>query len=431
MSAPTPSRHYTVALVDTRWGGHHPTYLREFTASLLRIGARAQVICRDPSGIIDSLPDGPYGDLSRHVHGHRLIHRNQGVINPHRDHDPASTLLRWKASGRAVAAAEQASGWRADLVFFCYLDSYLRFAPFPAIPSIFLGRPWSGLYFRNAHLADHDARVGSMLRRAAKGDRILRSAGCRAVCVLDERFNDTLRALSGHPVVSFPDMTDETVPACRSEAAQRIIQQAAGRRIIGLISMEKRKGLITLLRAALRAHQNNEPWFFVATGPFHQHSFSHQELQFCSDVAKRAASGEIDNLYFDTSGDRIPDGAPFNSIFTTFDLVWAAYEGFQGSSNALTKASAFHIPLLATAGECIGDRVEHHQLGRTFPEADVDACIEAIRAALAGTGPNGTPLQPRFDAYHHLHSRQRLDEVFGYFVTSAARSPIAHWMPAR
>lgn len=401
----------TVALVDTRWGGHHPTYLREFAASLLRIGARVIVACRKPDEILAGLPAQRVLEPGR-LASIPFVHRNHGVLDRGRDHDPASTLLRWRATGRVLDAAEAATGWRCDLVFYCYLDSYLRFAPFPAVPDLFVGRPWSGLYFRNAHLGLSNNSIGGLLRRLAKGDRLLRSPSCRAVCVLDERFDEALRRRCGHPVIPFPDITDEAPADAASEAAAAIRARAAGRKVIGLISMEKRKGLLTLLRAALRARELGEPWFFVGTGPFHRDTFNAGELAFCDDLARRSAAGELDNLHFDTSGARIPDGAPFNSLVAGFDLVWAAYEDFEGSSNALTKAAVFRRPVVATAGQCVGARVERHQLGRTFPQADVAACLEAIRGALAGTGPDGRPLAPEFDLYQGAHSRGRLDEVF-------------------
>lgn len=400
----TPSPQLmTVALVDTRWGGHHPTYLREFTASLLRIGARVILLCQNPEEIISAQPV----ETTARVHGQRFIHRNCGVIDRRRDHDPASTLLRWRATGTALRDAESASGWRADLVFFCYLDSYLRFAPFPQLPAILLGRPWCGLYFRNAHLAAFNGRSNKFLHRAAKGDGLLASPDCRAVCVLDERFNQTLATICGHPVISFPDMTDEAAPDPACPLVCEIHAKAAGRKIIGMISMEKRKGLITLLRCAIRAHEREEPWFFVATGPFLRETFTPEELVFCDEVTRRIKSGGINNIHFDTRGERIQDGVPYNSLFTCFDLIWAAYEGFEGSSNALTKAAAFRKPVLATAGECIGGRVERHQLGRTFPEGDVAAALAAIHTALAAPNP-----ESGFATYHQLHSRERLDEVF-------------------
>ncbi len=393
----------TVALADTRWVGHHPTYFTGMSASLLRCGARVIALCPEPGEVRENLARLGFSGLDERLAAEPLTCRNHSFLGASRDHDPLTTILRWHKTGRLLRRIERRTGWRADLVFFPYLDNYLRLAPFPSLPGILLRRPWSGLYLRNHHLA----RSNGPLRLAAKGDRLLRSSLCRAVCVLDERFNDRLSAISGHPVVDFPDMTDETPPPETIPLAREIATKAAGRKIIGLISMEKRKGLLTLLKAALAAHAKGEPWYFVAAGPWPKFTFAPEEIAFCEDVIRLVGSGEIDNLHFDTSGARFSDGAIYNSLFTTFDLIWAAYEGFEGSSNALTKAAAFRIPVLATAGQCIGSRVQKHRMGRTFPEGDVDACLAAIRAALSENAP-----EPDFQGYHALHSRDRLDEIF-------------------
>ena len=52
-------------------------------------------------------------------------------------------------------------------------------------------------------------------------------------------------------------------------------------------------------------------------------------------------------------------------------------------------------------------------LGLTFEQGDVAAGKDAIRRVLNGIDWEGAPLDPRFAEYHALHSRDRLDEVFG------------------
>lgn len=421
MSAPQTISIPTVALVDTRWGGHHLTYLREFTASLLRLGARVHLICFDPAQIVSSLPPELAEAAAERVICQVFVHRNQGVIQRNRDHDPLSTLARWRATGRAVRRIEASSGHLTDLVFFPYLDSYLRFAPFPSLPGWMLGRPWSGLYLRNGHLDSEYHSNAPWWMRAAKGDSLMKAPDCRAIYVLDERFNEELSEVVGHPVLAFPDMTDETPPDGPSDLAKEIQQRAKGRKIIGLISMEKRKGLITLLKVAKAAQARNEPWFFVATGPFVRETFSAEDLAFCEEMARQVADGRMDNLHLDLSGTRFQDGKPYNALFTVFDVVWAAYEKFEGSSNALTKAAAFRIPLLATKGQCIGGRVERYQLGRTIPEGNDSAAHEAIRGILAGLAEDGQPLVPAYETYHRLHSRAQLDEIFQSLLDGAGK----------
>jgi hypothetical protein len=402
----------TVALVDTRWGGHHLTYLREFTASLLRLGARVHLICFDPAQIIASLPPELADAAAERVICEVFVHRNKGVIHRKRDHDPLSTLARWGATGRAVRRIEARSGYMTDLVFFPYLDSYLRFAPFQSLPKWMLGRPWSGLYLRNGHLDTDRFSNTPWWKRAAKGDSLMKAQDCRAIYVLDERFNDKLSAAIGNPVFAFPDMTDETPPDGPSELAKEIQKKARGRKIIGLIGIEQRKGLLTLLKTAQLAKDSGKPWFFVATGPFARETFGAEELSFCEEMARQAADGRMDNLYLDLSGLRLQDGKPYNALFTSFDIIWAAYEGFEGSSNALTKAAAFRIPLVATQGQCIGQRVERFQLGWTIPLGNETAAVNAIHGIIAGQGADGLVLAPAYEKYHHLHSRTRLDEIF-------------------
>lgn len=398
-----------VALADTRWGGHHPTYLREFTASLLRLGARVILLCQKPEEILAALPDE---ESRARVFPVVFEHPNHGVFSRKRDHDPMSTISRWLATGKAVHEAETKLGRRVDLVFFPYLDSYIRFAPFPRLPALALGRPWSGLYFRNAHLEPGHPSGTSWWKRAAKGDRLLAARDCRGICVLDERFNDRLRSATGRDVHAFPDMTDESPPTGLTDTAREILDKAKGRKIIGLIAMEKRKGLLTLLRAAAIARRLGEPWFFAATGPFARSTFTAEDLRFCEESARAAASGEIDNLHLDLAGHRIQDGEPYNSLFSSFDVIWAAYEDFEGSSNALTKAAAFRKSLVATSGQCVGARVEKHQLGRVFPQGDPTAAVEAIRGTLEHRAADGSTLVPAFESYHRMHSRARLDELF-------------------
>src|SRR5690606_4397017 len=131
----------TVALADTRWMGHHPTFFREFLASLRRLGVCVLALCPEPEAL-------PASEVAAAV---RLEGPSRGIIVKNRDNDPLSTLWRWVRTRRALEEAESRSGRRANLVFFPYLDNYLRFLPAPAVPDTVLGVPWSGLYFRNQH----------------------------------------------------------------------------------------------------------------------------------------------------------------------------------------------------------------------------------------------------------------------------------------
>jgi len=409
----------TIALADTRWVGHHPTFFKEFAASLRRLGAFVIALCPQPE---DLAPE-------ENLFASPLQSPNQSLLT-RLDNDPAVTLMRWLATRRALDRAEDACGQIADLVFFPYLDNYLRFLPSSGVPDLVLGRPWSGLYFRNQHLDGDSGRRCSVLKNLAKGDRLLRSPSTLPlVGVLDARFNEGLAQRSGRTALAFPDITDETPAAASDPLAEKLGALAAGRPIIGLAgSLEKRKGLLTMLRTAEASARAGDGWFFAAVGPFTPGTFSSGELAWIERVCARLP----DSLYVERRGARIPDGAPYNAVFSTFAVSWAAYEEFQGSSNTLTKAALFEKPVLATRGECIGERVEAHALGATFPERDHGAARRALQRILEEE--RTATVRRGFAAYRQLHSRPQLDATFERLIASMPaerRGPGRHHAPSR
>ncbi len=395
----------TVALVETRWVGHLPTFFREYVASLRRIGVRVLALCPQPDalepdpGVQAAALDVPHGSL----------------LLKNRDHDPVTTLWRWFRAGRALDAIEERTGWRADVVFFTYLDNFVRFLPVAGAPSLLLGRPWTGLYFRNDHLAWPRRGLVHRLKHLAKGDALFRSGSLRPpLTVLDERFDEPLRSLTGKPIRHFPDITDETRPPAPTAGAGDLKRLAAGRPIVGMAGgLEKRKGLLTFVKTAAAAQAAGCPWFFAAKGPMLHQTFTPAELTWLRNTVPTLR----DVLHLDVeSTARIADGIEYNALVEAFDVMWVAYEGFDGSSNTLTKAALFEKPVLATAGECIGSRVESFDLGLTVTEGSVSEALHGIRSLLAGTAANGRVLEPRWADYRALHTRDHLDRCFQEIV---------------
>ncbi|MEO7100580.1 MAG: hypothetical protein ABI162_14555 [Luteolibacter sp.] len=403
-----------MALIDPLWIGHHPMYFSQFTASFLRGGAKVIGLCPEPTAALENLRkavgEETAEDISSRVFFHKLPSGKRSFFNGRFEGDPLRTFLRWKNAADSLADAEALSGMKADLIYFPYLDSYMRFLPFTAIPKLVLNRPWSGLYLRNHHHGEKRS-ITKFLRMFAKGDDILRSDLCPGLGVLDERFIPAMELACRKSVTSFPDVTQINLPAEPSDLAARVKRQAAGRKIIGIIGLERRKGFLTLLRTAELAREQGRPYYFVCAGTTPRGEFTTEELEILNALVAKIASGEIDNVHFDPNAGRIPDEADYNSLFTTFDIAWAAYEGFQGSSGTLSKAAAFEIPCLATAGECVGQRVEKYRLGLNIPEGNAEEALAAIPHLIARTDAEGKPLSPKFEEYRDHHSQARLDRI--------------------
>ncbi|MEZ5303404.1 MAG: hypothetical protein R3F11_22600 [Verrucomicrobiales bacterium] len=421
-AASRPGQSPVIALADPRWFGHHPTYFKEFTASFLRLGCRVLAFCQNPAEAAAFAEDWCKADGRRAAEWFRaaaLPDPNKSYLIPGRDHDPLSTAIRWRRLRAALREAERASGWRADAAFLAFLDAYIRFLPHHHLAEASVGIPWSGLYFRNHHLGSEGTGALGALRRFAKGDARLRSLSCAAIGVLDERFDPALSAASrGTPIIHFPDITDEAMPDEPTPLAREILRRASGRKVVGLIGLEKRKGFLTLLRAAL-GPSADDPLFFVCAGQLGRPTLTGADLAFLDRAAK------AENVFLDLDGARIPDGAEFNAVMAAMDIVFAAYEAFPGSSNTLTKAALVERPVLGSRGGCIEHRISEFGLGICIDEGDEIQCAAALRQLASGKDWSGDPLRPRYADYRAAHSRQRMDEALGEFLAAAGvRRPV-------
>lgn len=404
-----PDATPNIALVDPIWAGHHPMYFGQFAAAFLDLGARVTGLCPDPAGGTREI-ELAAGPAKRHRWSvHPLPTARRSAFNGRFEGDPYHTLNRWQQAARHIELAENESGHSVDFVFFPYLDTYLRFLPLPEVPGSTIGRPWSGLYLRNHHLRDDASALLYSARLLAKGDALMRSSLCRGVGVLDERYADALASHIGKTVTPYPDVTLADLPVEEPALVRSIREKAAGRPIIGLIGLEKRKGMLTMLDAALAAAEQRVPSYFVFAGVFDRSEFEPAELQRIDRVVEGIRSGEIDHIHFDPNAPRIPTEPEFNALFNAFDIAWAAYIGFQGSSGTLGKAAAFELPVIASRGECIGHRVDRHRLGVTIDEGNATQALEAIKR-LADPGEIAE-LAPDYAGYRRQHSPERLREV--------------------
>jgi len=407
-----------IALADPNWIGHRETYFREFVLSLLRIGVDVVALCPNPERLEAALalaraqedPD----ENAPQVFTARLTEPSRLKLVSKFPHDPVTTVRRWRRTANAMKEAEAKAGRKVDFLFLPWLDSYLRASLTHRIALAGIHCPWSGLYFRPYHLVEDGTEqalpFANPFQRAAKGDDLLRASSCMAVSVLDETLRPALEVNSHKPVVLFPDITDESPPNFEDPFARKIREVANGRKVIGLIGLERRKGVTTLLQAADKALAERKPWLFVLSGLVRLDEYTDEEQRLFKDHLERSRRGDgSSNVLFQDELSPIPDGPAFNGVMSSFDVLYTAYHDFQGSSNVLTKAAILQKPVVSTDYGCIGSRTKSYDLGLVIPQGDAAACCNAIEKLLAGKSWNDQPLKPRYSEYHSKHNRSRLD----------------------
>jgi glycosyltransferase involved in cell wall biosynthesis len=390
----------TIALVDPLWGGHHPTYLKFFAKTLLELGHEVISLCPEPEEmnlwIASHCPE-----LQPRFHSFELHEPATSPIPIRRLQAKAMAVARWQRVAQSIQEISSKLGKAPDITFFAWLDTYLGLIP--AITDTIFPYPWSGLYFQPGYL-----RIPPKLQWMRHGIlnplSVLKSSHCPVVAVLDEGIADKLQQKLNKPVVTFPDITDESAPDINFEIAQKIRAKAAGRKIVGLLgSLDKRKGTLTLLEVS---QQVSGRWFFVFAGRLAEPAFTAAELAKIGEIVK----ANPDNCFFYWNS--IPDESGFNAVVQVCDVLYAAYENFPYSSNILTKAAIFEKPVIASKNYCMGERVEQFSLGYGIEEGSVSQCVSILERFHEELSTGSLSIQPDFEGYRHRHSIEQLRAAF-------------------
>ena len=394
----------TIALVDTLWDGHHPTYIKIMSRVLIENGYKVIVFCPCPEEIsrwvFEELPSSMFDRIETY-----LLEEPPKINFPiRRLYKSVIGINRWRSLFNTVKEFERQKQIYCDLVFIAFLDIYL--APYLTsfiVDSLF-PRKWSGLYFQPSHF--RSPKKYHYLRHCFfDPSGVIHSSQCPVIAVLDEGIINKLNKAFNKPVITFPDFTDVSL-ACEplNDELVNIIQtKSAGRKIIGLIgSLEKRKGILTLISVAKK--MENENYFFVFAGKIQDRSFSNTEKQ----IINIAVESQSSNCFFHLS--RISDEKRFNNLIQVCDVLFAAYEKFYGSSNILTKAAFFHKPVIVSKGFCMGDRVEKYAVGNCIEEGSIDECITSIRFLSDNNWKDKN--NPDYEGLKKQHSLSKLNQNF-------------------
>jgi glycosyltransferase involved in cell wall biosynthesis len=210
------------------------------------------------------------------------------------------------------------------------------------------------------------------------------------------------KRVGSKPVFVLPDIADASEPNHEYELARRVRSFAKGRRVIGLIgSLERRKGVLTLLRAACQLE--SEPLLFVFAGTLADNTFAPGER----DEIERAVRSNPTNCIFHFGW--IPGEAEFNALIALCDVVFAGYEGFYHSSNIIGKAALFRKPVIVSKGYFMDEVVTRYRLGLVIEEGSIADCMDATRKLAYGTGGDAAN---NYAAYLSDNSAERFERRF-------------------
>ncbi|OPL08310.1 MAG: hypothetical protein AVO33_01030 [delta proteobacterium ML8_F1] len=385
-----------VVLAEPYWyNGHFETQMQLFLSEILPMGFKVIVLCPDPRGVkawvSKALPEysarvhtGTYSLLDQE--GRRALSRGRG----------------WRHLSRAVARAQEQTGWPVDLVFITGADALVNHSFHSSCRRKAFKYPWVGLVF----LPEYFRHRAHPLKRTAQWlnhKKINGMASCRGIAVLDEGVYPAMtRVFSKKKVVVFPDVTDERLPGGPLPDLAVIREEAGERTVIGLIGgLYRRKGLISFLKG-MKALGSEKTYFLVA-GHFPRDNYTQAQLEEIHEMTASFKAGDGRFIF-----EYIEDPVVFNAYVAACDVLFLAYEGFYHSSGLLTKAAVLEKLVIVSKGYLMGERVEAFKMGLTVTEGRVSEIVEAMRTLSDPLKRESLLRAARFKDYREKNNLQQL-----------------------
>jgi hypothetical protein len=398
----------TIALIDPFTEGHHLAFMRLFAKTLLDLNYQVIILYPQPNKVKEWLLINCPNQISNcYFVDYQVVKTNKkkywGIFA-----EAHQIFKLWQQLGLLLKKKEKELKIKIDFAFFAWLDSYLANFLHPYIVNIFFPFLWSGLYFHPRHLRINYDKL-KLKPSFSDIDIILSSKKCRNITVHDEGIIKNFNQRLNKPVILFPEIADNTPPDENYAPAIEIKTRAKGRIVVGLPGiLDKLKGLIHFIRMIKLV--SPEDYFFVLAGPLNISAYD-QSIQ---DEINLFIQSTPENCFIYLN--YIEEGAKFNAVFDTLDILYLVYDNFASSSNRLTKAANFNKKVLAQNRYCIGEDVAKYQLGITVQEGDVQGYAVALESLKSEINEGKFP-KDLYQAYKELHSveilKARFKEVIG------------------
>lgn len=351
-----------VALVEPLWGGHRPMYLHQFAQVIWELGHQAVIFCPEPGQMTELLAAGSSGNASR-TEVREYIWPPEPSGGYTRWADRQTALQRLKHLHRTMSFYERQARQSLDLAFFSCLDKYAGHYLARMDWNRSFPRPFFGIYYDyTRHLSIRRNR--NWLRRLYwDPSDALHARKCRGLGVFDDALIAPLIArLKNKRILEWPEITDESYTG-PTALSRQIIQRANGRRIIGLLGcLSPGKALFDLIDVFNSLPRQD--YFLLLAGPLSKEWFPPKELVRFQGFLSCLPENCFIHL------ESVKDGAEFNALVNICDLMWLATHNFPYSSNRLTKAALFQVPVLVASGGLMARQVLEYNLGHVAPLED-------------------------------------------------------------
>lgn len=140
------------------------------------------------------------------------------------------------------------------------------------------------------------------------------------------------------PISFLPDISVSNLPHAKSKKITQILNKAAGRTVIFMGgSIGIRKNIFQWFKLIKLADPSK--YFFIQMGEINRNEFSTRGL-LCIDSFMQQMR---ENYYHENT--YINSDEEFNELISNSDYIYAVYKDFEGTSNLVSKAAMFYVPI--------------------------------------------------------------------------------------
>lgn len=389
----------TIVLVDPFSTGHHESYMHMFSTALLSMGCRVFALYPEHEDLRNFVV-GIKPEWSENFYAYNLIDIQPSKSSYSFIRKISDVTGRWDQVERTIKHASADTGYVPDMVFFCWLDSYL----YKFLPMFFVNKfpySWSGIYFHPWHFRGYP-KMSWWRRLLHRPEKLAGARNCVGIGILDEGIHEILKSrLANKPIIVFPDVADVSTPDKDNQIIKEILSKANGRKIISLLGyLSNRKGLMSLIKIA--QEYDHEDLYFVFAGELVYEDLSSEDIRDLDEFV----STSPDNCYFHF--EHMETEAIYNAFVSVSDLLYAVYNSFPSSSNILSKAALYKKPVIVSNKYLMGERTRGYNLGMCVEESDIDDQSKKINEILNDEAEKNYG----FDRYAENHSYKQLIESF-------------------
>ena len=385
------SPRLTIALVDWKVSGHHPTYMRLFAQTLLDAGHRVIALWPEPEKLLESMKLAGAGEIKNMAAVSYLGHP-KCLLWPKQLRYWAVARTAATRLQKALEQCETTLGAQCDFVFFNDMDDTKAWL-FRALADA-CKLPWSFLYIHTTSLPPHSKSKPEFFR-------LMSHPALNAFAVLDERSVTPGEHLTGREIIHFPDFTDESFTEGHALEKELRAFKGTAPLVLAIGHLREAKGFMTLLEATLLPEAKNLKFAFI--GECNPNRREHDMM----DVIKRSNPNVLFRL------GRISDETEYNACIRAADVLFAAYHDFAHSSNTLTKAAVFEKPVVVSDGHLMAERARKYRLGEVVRQKDPASTLAGIQRIAADTSAWVAANKPDWQGYRALHSQSSLASAFG------------------